>query len=122
VLEKEVENVPPHTVAVVLATVSPVGSVSENATPTSAVDGLGLVIVKVRLVVALRGMLEGLNTLLMLGANGIVTVRFAVAKLPVPPLVDVTTPVELEYWPMAVAVTLTENWHCEFAAIEEPVN
>lgn len=67
-------------------------------------------------------MLEELNCLAILGANGIVTTRVAVAKLPVPPLLDVITPVAFWYWPTAVAVTVTENWHCEFALSEAPAN
>jgi len=62
-----VVRVPPQTVAVALATVSPVGSVSVKATPVSAVEVLELLIVKVSDVVAFRAMLDGLNTLAMDG-------------------------------------------------------
>src|SRR5689334_16531509 len=56
--------VPPQTVAVALATVSPVGSVSVKATPVSATAfAAGFVIVKVSEVVAFRAMLAGLKTL-----------------------------------------------------------
>ena len=113
---------PPHTTAVVGVKVSPTGRSSTNPTPTSAVDGLGFVMVKARLLVKLRGILEGLNCLAILGADGRVTMRVAVAKLPVPPLLDVITPVEFVNWPIAVAVTVTENWHCEFALSEAPAN
>ena len=64
-----VVNVPLHTVAVESTTVSPVGRASKNATPVSVVDGLGFVIVKSRLVVALNGMVEGLNCLAILGGD-----------------------------------------------------
>ena len=58
-----VVSVPPQTVDVEFATVSPVGSVSVNATPVSG-SGLpaGLVIVNVSEVVAFSAIDEGLNT------------------------------------------------------------
>ena len=91
-----VVSVPPQTVAVALATVSPVGSVSVNATPVSAaMFAAGFVIVKVRDVVAFRAILLGLNTLAIEGGNSTCTVRLAEAVLPVPPLVEVTFPVVL---------------------------
>src|SRR5215471_10637688 len=89
-----VVNVPPHTVEVLLATVSPVGNVSVNATPVSAtVLAAGLAMLKVNDVVAFKAMLVGLKALAIDG--GATTVRFAVAVLPVPPLVEPTLPVVL---------------------------
>jgi hypothetical protein len=91
-----VVNVPPHTVDVLFATVSPVGSVSVNATPVSdEVLGAGFVMVNCNDVVVFSAMLVGLNALAMDG--GAITVRFAVAVLPVPPSVEVTAPVVLVY-------------------------
>jgi hypothetical protein len=44
-------------------------------------------------------------------AGGVATVRFAVAVLPVPPLVEVTLPVVFVNWPETAPVTVTLNWH-----------
>ena len=64
-----VVNVPLHTVAVESTMVRPVGRASKNATPVSVVDGLGFAIVKTRLVVALRTIVEGVNCLAILGGD-----------------------------------------------------
>src|SRR5439155_8795264 len=103
-----VVNVPPHTVAEALATVSPVGSVSVKATPVSGSTlAAGLVIVKVSEVVAFSAILLGLNTLAIDG--GASTFTLAVAVPPVPPSVEVTLPVVLVCNPAAVPVTFTAN-------------
>src|SRR5438874_2050775 len=86
-----------------VATTSPVGKVSVNATPVSAtVLAAGFVIVKVSVVVPFSGMLVGLNALAITGGattvrtavllvvGGTTTVMDAFAVLPVPPLVEVT--------------------------------
>src|SRR5437868_3804743 len=110
-----VVSVPPHTVADVLATVSPVGSVSVNATPVSGSTlAAGLVMVKVNDVVALNAIVEGLNTLAIEG--GASTFTLAEAVPPVPPSVEVTFPVVLFCSPAAVPVTFTANVHDELAA------
>ena len=89
-----VVKVPPQTVAEAFATVSPVGSVSANATPVSdTVLAAGFVIVNVSDVVAFNAMLLGLNTLAIDG--GATTSMLAEAVPPVPPSVDVTLPVVL---------------------------
>ena len=90
-----VVNVPPQTVADALATVSPVGNVSVNATPVKAtVLAAGLVMVKVNDVVAFSAMVFGLKTLAIEG--GATTVRTAVLLVvPVPPSVEVIAPVVL---------------------------
>jgi len=111
-----VVNVPPHTVAEALATVSPVGSVSVKATPFSATLLLaGFVMVKVNDEVALRDIDVGLKTFAMEG--GATTLTPADAVPPVPPSVDVTFPVVLFFVPAVVPVTFTENVHELFAAM-----
>ena len=109
-------SVPPHTVAEALATVSPVGSVSVNATPVSAtVFAAGLVMVKVNEVVPFNGMPAGLNTLAMEGdATTASTAVLLVA--PVPPSVEVITPVVLLWLPAVVPVTSTEKLQVDPAA------
>src|SRR4051794_35134866 len=103
-----VVSVPPQTVEVLFATVSPVGSVSVNATPVSATAfAAGLVMVNVSEVVAFRAMLLGLKTLVIDG--GATTLIDAEAVPPVPPSVEDTFPVVLFCVPAAIPVTLTEN-------------
>jgi len=87
----------PHgSLTIALATVNPVGRMSFNVTVVSAtVFTAGLVIVIVSVVVAFNGMVVGANTLATDG--GATTVRFAVAVLPVPPLVELTAPVVFVY-------------------------
>src|SRR5438874_953165 len=111
-----VVSVPPHTVAEALATVSPVGSVSVNATPVSAtVFAAGLVMVKVNEVVPFNGMPAGLNTLAMEGdATTASTAVLLVA--PVPPSVEVITPVVLLWLPAVVPVTSTKKLQVDPAA------
>ena len=115
-----VVSVPPQTVAVAFATVSPVGNVSVKATPVSAtVFAAGLVMVNVSEVVAFRAMLLGLNTLAIDG--GATTLMLAEAVPPVPPSVEVTLPVVLFCKPAAIPVTFTENVQEELAAIVPPL-
>ena len=105
-----VVSVPPHTVLVLLVTVSPVGSVSVNATPVSdIVLGDGLMIVNCNELVVFSAICAGLKILLMLG--GATTVRLADAVFPVPPLVELTFPVVFVYAPAVAPVTVTLNWH-----------
>lgn len=115
-----VVNVPPQTVADALATVSPVGSVSVNATPVSdTAFAAGLVIVNVSEVVAFRAIEVGLKTFAMEG--GPTTLMVAVLlTLPVPPSVEVTLPVVLAFAPAVVPVTFTEKVHEAFAAMVPP--
>src|SRR5437762_10007464 len=114
-----VVNVPPHTVADALATVSPVGSVSVNATPVSGFTfAAGLVMVKVNDVVAFNAIVEGLNTFAIDG--GASTAMLAEAVPPVPPSVEVTLPVVLFCSPAAMPVTFTAKVHDELAAILAP--
>ncbi len=115
-----VVSVPPQTVEVALATVSPVGSVSVKATPVNATAfAAGFVIVKVSDVVAFRAMLLGLKTLAIDG--GATTLIDAEAVPPVPPSVEVTFPVVLFCVPAAIPVTLTENVQELLAAIVPPL-
>jgi hypothetical protein len=114
-----VVSVPPQTVAVALATVSPVGSVSVNATPVSgSTFAAGLVIVNIKEVVAFRLIVEGLNTLAIDG--GASTLTLAEAVPPVPPSVEVTLPVVLFCSPAAIPVTLIEKVQEPLAAIDPP--
>jgi hypothetical protein len=115
-----VVSVPPQTVAVAFATVSPVGSVSVNATPLSGSTlAAGLVMVNVSEVVAFSAMLLGLNTLAMDG--GASTLMLAEAVPPVPPSVELTFPVVLFCVPAAIPVTFTENVQEVLAAIVPPL-
>ena len=93
----------------VLATTKPAGRLSVNARPVRASVVFGLVMVKVSEVVPFAEIEEAPKALVMEG--GVATERFAVAVLPVPPLVEVTAPVVLVYWPEAGPVVVTLNWH-----------
>src|SRR2546428_419798 len=90
-------------------TTKPAGRLSVKAKPVRATLVFEFWMVKVSEVVPFNGIVNAPNNLLMLG--GLATVRFAVAVLPVPPLVEVTLPVVLVYRPEAAPVTVTENWH-----------
>src|SRR5262249_2348856 len=103
-----------------VATTSPAGRLSVNAIPVRARVVLGLVMLKVSDVLAPTRMLAAPKALVIVG--GVPTVRFAVAVLPVPPLVEVTLPVVLVYWPAAAPVTVTLNWHWPLAAMVAPVS
>src|SRR4249920_2359020 len=103
-----------------VATARPAGRASENATPVSARLVFGLERLKVSDVLAFSRMLAAPKALVIVG--GVPTVRFAVAVLPVPPLVEVTLPVVFVYWPAAAPVTVTENWQLLLALIVAPVN
>src|SRR5438270_495840 len=117
-----VVNVPPHTVADALATVSPVGSVSVNATPVSGFTlAAGLVMVKVNDVVAFNAIVEGLNTFAIDGGASTAmlaeavppvppSVEVTLAVLPVPPSVEVTCTL-LFFTPAVVPCTFTETVH-----------
>jgi hypothetical protein len=76
-----------------VATTSPAGRVSLNATPVSATFVFGLAMLKVSDVLPFSGMLAAPKDFKMVG--GVATVKLAEAVLPVPPLVDVTLPVVL---------------------------
>ena len=94
---------------------------SVNATPVrEMVLAAGLVMVKVKLVEPFSGMLAAPNDLVIVG--GVATDRFAVAVLPVPPLVEVTLPVVLTKFPEAVPVTFTVSVQEPLAAIVPPVS
>ena len=92
-------QVPPKPFGV--ATTSPVGSVSVNATPASAtVLAAGLVSVKVSVETPFTAMAVGLNALAMEG--GATTTMDAEAVPPVPPSVEVMSPVVLFCVPAAM--------------------
>jgi hypothetical protein len=91
-----VVSVPPQVVVLESPTVTPDGSVSVKLIPLRFCDPFGLVIVKLRLVVAPSSTLEEPNALLIVG--GAATLNIAVFEVvPVPPLVDETWPVVLLY-------------------------
>src|SRR5262245_31761317 len=93
-----------------VATWSPAGNVSPNATPVSAVEALGLVIVKVSDDVAPTRIDEGTKLLAIVGGDSAVpTARVALAVLPVPPLVEVTAVVVLVLSPAVAPVTVIEK-------------
>src|SRR5258708_3142069 len=75
------------------ATTNPAGKMSVNPIPFKVTLVFGLLIVKLNVLLVFNAMLVGLNDLVMVGAAA--TVRFAVAILPVPPLVELTLPVVL---------------------------
>jgi hypothetical protein len=105
-----VVNVPPHTVADALATVRPVGRVSLIATPVSGSGfPVGLVMVNVSELVALRAIPAGLKTFANEGGASAFTDAEAVP--PVPPSVEVTLPVVVFFSPADVPVTFTEKVH-----------
>jgi len=87
-----------------VATTSPVGNVSVNATPDSAtVLAAGLVMVKVSVLVPFTVIVVGLNAFAIEG--GATTVMLAEAVFPVPPSVDVTLPLVLFCVPAAMPFT-----------------
>src|SRR5882724_5729541 len=113
---------PPHDPAnpFGVATTRPAGRLSVNAMPVSTmVLVAGLVMVKVKLVDPLRGIVNALNNLVMVGGDA--TVRLADAVFPVPPLVEVTFPVVLLFTPEVVPVTFTVNVQLLFTAMVPPV-
>jgi len=115
-----VVSVPPQTVAEAFATVSPVGKVSVKATPVSEFAfAAGLVMVKVKEVVAFSAIVVGLNAFAIDG--GASTLTLAEAVPPVPPSVEVTFPVVLFFVPAVVPVTFTAIVHEVDAARLPPV-
>src|SRR5689334_20391007 len=80
-----------------VATTSPAGRLSVKATPVSERLVFGLLMVKVSEVVPFSGIVAAPKAFVIVA--GVATVRFAVAVLPVPPLVEVTLPVVLVNWP-----------------------
>src|SRR5205809_967643 len=84
---------PPVQVVVVLsgvATIRPVGNTSLNWTPVSVVVLFGLPIMNVSVEVPFSGITFGVKVSPMVG--GAITVRLALAVLPVPPLVELSAP------------------------------
>jgi hypothetical protein len=96
----------------------PLGNVSEMATPVRlTVSGLVIVIVKSELAAVL--MPVGVKVLLTVG--GLLTIRFALAVNPVPPLVELTVPVVLVAVPAVVSVTLAVIVQLELTGIDAPL-
>jgi hypothetical protein len=75
--------------------------------------------VNVNEVVPFNGMLAAPNALAIDGGEA--TVRSALAVLPVPPLVELTAPLVLVYWPDAMPVTFTTRVQFVFTAMLPPV-
>ena len=69
-----VVNVPPHCAMEESVTVKPAGRVSEKATPASAIDALGFVMVKLKVVALPKRILAAPNDLLIVGDATTVTV------------------------------------------------
>lgn len=114
-------GVPPQVLFRLLgvATTIPAGRVSENATPVSATAfAAGLVMVKLRVETPLTAMVVGLKALAMEG--GATTSMEADAVPPVPPSVEVISPVVLLCVPGAMPTTFTENVHEAEAASVAP--
>ena len=91
-------TVPPQLLPLMLggvATTSPAGRLSVNAIPFSVTFVFGLLMVKLSEVVPFSGIEAAPKSLVIDGGDA--TVRFAVAVLPVPPLVEVTLPVVFVY-------------------------
>jgi hypothetical protein len=78
-----------------VAITRPAGKVSVNATPVSVNPEFGFVMLNVSDVVPFSGMVVAPKVFVIDGGDA--TVRFAVAVLPVPPLVEVTAPVVFVY-------------------------
>jgi hypothetical protein len=91
----------------VAATTMPAGRLSVNARPVRPRLEFGFVTMMVSEVEPLIGIFAAPNALAT--AGGAATARFAVAVLPVPPLVEVTAPVVFVYWPAVAPVTVTLN-------------
>lgn len=85
---------------------TPAGKLSINDTPLSATFVFGLLMLKLNVLVPLRGMLVGLNDLVIDGGCATVNVAMLLVAL-VPPLVELTGPVVLVPVPDCVAVTFT---------------
>src|SRR5262249_39333745 len=105
-----------------VATRSPAGNGSLSATPVSAVEALGLVIVKVSTDVPLRAIDEGAKLLAIAGGLDAPTVSVALALLPVPPLLDVTAEVLLVLVPAVAPVTVNEKVQLPPPAMLAPVS
>src|SRR5579859_274414 len=102
-----------------VATTRPAGSVSVNAIPVSATLVFGLLMLKVNAVLAFSSMPAAPKALVMVG--GAPTVRLALAVFPVPPLVELTAPLVLVYWPDAVPVIFTTTVQEVLTAMLPPV-
>jgi len=74
-----------------VATTSPAGNVSVNASPVSVTPAFGFVMLSVNDVAPFSGIVAAPNTFVIVG--GPATVRFAEPVLPVPPFVEDTFPV-----------------------------
>jgi len=92
-----------------VATTSPAGKLSVNASPVSPSPLLGFDKAKFKLVVPFSGMVAAPKLLLMLAGEA--TVKLADAVLPWPPLTEVTWAVVLVYCPEAAPVTVTLKVH-----------
>jgi hypothetical protein len=101
-----------------VVTRKPAGSESVNPMPVSVWLALELVTVKLNVVLPFSGIVAAPNVFVIPG--GEITLKFAVAVLPVPALVDVTAPVVLTMLPADVPFTFRLNVHEPFAATLAP--
>src|SRR5436305_11197955 len=93
-----------------VATTSPAGRESVNATPVRASDVLGLLMLRANEVLAFSRMLAAPKPLVIVG--GVATLSVAVLLVaPVPPLVELTAPVVLVTVPDCVPVTFATIVH-----------
>src|SRR6266849_4989552 len=116
-----VVSVPPQIVAELLATVSPVGSVSVNPTPVSATGFVaGLVMVNVRDVVPFRATVEEPNAFAIEGGPSTASVAVLLVP-PAPVSFELTAPVVLLFSPTLVPVTFRPTLHDALAARLPPL-
>jgi hypothetical protein len=115
-------SVPPHVVAGVALSVSPLGSAAAKATPLITVASFSLVIVIVPVEVAPGAMLDGANAIATAGPRS--TVSVADALLFVPAFVVVTLPdgSAKTYVPGVAEVMSTETLQFDEALIVAPVS
>jgi hypothetical protein len=115
-------TLPPHELVTPLGlpTTSPAGKASVNATPVSAVEELGLVIVKVSNDVPPAEIDAGAKLLANPGGLTVVTSSEALALFPLPPFVELTLEELLTLVPAVVPITLTETVQDAEAATVAP--
>jgi hypothetical protein len=101
-----------------VATTSPAGSESVNATPVCAVEASGLPTTKVKEIDPPSATLAAPKVFVTVA--GVTTAKFADAVFPVPPLVEETAPLVFVRLPEVVPVTLIANVHALFTAILTP--
>lgn len=117
----EAVAVPPHELLKfgIDAMTSPAGKESVKPTPERLNPMFGLLMLKFKVVVPFSGIEAAPNVFVMLGGDA--TVKFVLAVVPVPPLVELTAPVVFVYCPEAVPVTFTITVHDALIPMLPPV-